>query len=86
MGEPMKQIISTILFFVFMFLLVNMYISRANAQYYDYNQSLQMQQQLQQMQQQQQEMQNIQRQQDLQRTFDSNNRCFYVNGNGNCTY
>jgi len=30
----MKQIIATILFFIYMFLLVNMYIGRANAQAY----------------------------------------------------
>jgi len=78
----MNQVIATILFFVFMFLLVNMYIGRANAQYYDYNT------QQQQIEQQQRDLDYQQQQLDQQRTNNQinaiNHGCVYAGGREFC--
>jgi cell division protein FtsB len=76
----MRQLIVTILFFVFMFLLVNMYIGRVNAQDYDYQQ-----QQIQQLQRQQDDLQFQQDQRQLNNSINAiNHGCVYTNGREFC--
>lgn len=78
----MNQIIATILFFVFMFLLVNMYIGRANAQDYNYYSQ---QQQIEQQQREIDELQQQQQQQQLNNTIDAiNHGCVYAGGREFC--
>jgi len=72
----MRQLIVTILFFVFMFLLVNMYIGRANAQDYDYYDQ---QQQIQQLREQQDQFQLQQDQRQLNNSITAiNHGCVYA--------
>ena len=78
----MNQVIATILFFVFMFLLVNMYIGRVNAQEYDYYD------QQQQLDQQKRDLDYQQQQLDQQRTNNQinaiNHGCVYTGGREFC--